>query len=243
MLILNERCAVIGSNRDDASIFRLSGRQPLAAFVLNEGHALDTPLMESFLKESRSTMFETVKECSDELSIHLETTGAPFRDDTEVIVTGIGSMEEYPSYERFRVRRDSSSVEPLPGDSITYRNRGIFTSFSEPDILNEFIAGIDRNVQETVRESVNNLLQQSARRVLDVRYDSDIIRPGMAASMVRRPAYDSYSTVHSLLRMSEPERMEFVRTAMRVVSLAEGGDPGNSRIAMLSKDHGFVWID
>lgn len=243
MLILTEGCVAVGSDRDAEGIFRLSGRQPLGALVLNNGTDRLETTFESFLARTRESTFVSVKACSDELAIHLERTEAPFEEDAEIVVAGFGSREEFPSYARFRVREGGTSVEPLPGDSISYCNRGIFTSLSEPDVLKWFVAGIDERMSDALARASADVLRASAETAIGHATDEDPIGQTVAAGMVRRNTFDSYSTVHSLLRMSESERMEFARTAMRVVSLAGGGDPGNSRIAMLSKDHGFVWID
>lgn len=243
MLILTEGCVAVGSDRDAGRIFRLSGRQPLGALVLNtETESLRTTF-ESFLADTRGSDFVSVKACSDELAIHLEGTGTPFEEDAEIIVAGFGSREEFPSYARFRICEGGTSVEPLPGDSITYCNRGIFTSLSEPDVLKGFVAGIDGRMSDALARASADVLRASAENVIGHGANEELIGQTVAAGMVRRNTYDSYSTVHSLLRMSESERMEFARTAMRIVSLAEEGNPGNSRIAILSKDHGFVWVD
>lgn len=243
ILILTERCVAVGSDRDAERIFRLSGRQPLGALVLNTEHNTIGTAIESFLADTREREFLSVKACSDELAIHLERTEAPFEKDAEIVVAGFGSREEFPSYARFRIREGGTSVEPLPGDSITYCNRGIFTSLSEPDVLKGFVAGIDRRMPDALARASADVLRASAENLIGHGANEELIGQAVAAGMVRRNTYDSYSTVHSLLRMSESERMEFARTAMRVVSLAEGGNLGNQRIAMLSKDHGFVWID
>lgn len=243
MLILTEGCVAVGSDRDAEGIFRLSGRQPLGALVLNTEHNTIGTAIESFLADTRGREFLSVKACSDELAIHLERTEAPFEEDADIVVAGFGSKEEFPSYTRFRIREGGTSVEPLPGETISYCNRGIFTSMSEPDVLREFVSGIDERMSDALARASADVLRASAETVIGHATDEDTIGQTVAAGMVRRNTFDSYSTVHSLLRMSESERMEFARTAMRVVSLAEGGDPGNRRIAMLSKDHGFVWID